>query len=155
MLNQKCCQVLADNKIAYSGHLFCKLSANVSKETLSTLIQRRLTELNIKKAELARRSGFSRTYITDLANETGNTQSGSYNLPPDTVTKLAKALEVDEIEILNSMGYDAKEEKDSEKAALLRSLEEISSEEKPRLYRQIRALIKAAKEEEQLKNVNN
>lgn len=98
------CQVIADNKIRYSEQNICKLLATV-KENLSDLIQRRLKELKIKKAELARRTGLSRTYITDLANGTGNTQSGQYNLSPDSVTKLSKALEVTEAEILEAMNY--------------------------------------------------
>lgn len=96
--------MIADNKIRYSEQNICKLLATV-KENLSDLIQRRLKELKIKKAELARRTGLSRTYITDLANGTGNTQSGQYNLSPDSVTKLSKALEVTEAEILEAMNY--------------------------------------------------
>lgn len=98
------CQPMADKIVSYSEQNFCKLIATV-KENVSDLIQRRLKELNIKKSELARRTGFSRTYITDLANGTGNTQSGQYNLPPETVNKLAKALEIADTEILSAMNY--------------------------------------------------
>lgn len=98
------CQVVADNKISNSGHNFCKLLATV-KENLSSLIQRRIKELNTSKAEVARKTGLSRTYITDLANGTGNTQSGQYNLSPETVGKLSKALEISEAEILSAMNY--------------------------------------------------
>ena len=74
-------------------------------ENLSQLIQRRIKELNIRKAEIARRTGLSRTYITDISNGTGNTQSGEYRPPPETVTKLAKALEISEAEVTNAIGY--------------------------------------------------
>ena len=104
MNNEKFCQVLADIKVSHSGHKICKLSANVS-ENLSQLFQRRIKELNIRKAEVARRSGLSRTYITDIANGTANTQSGEYRPTPETVTKLAKALEVTETEMANAIGY--------------------------------------------------
>lgn len=100
----KKCQVIAYNKISYSGHDFCKLLANV-KENLSQLVQRRLKELGASKAEIARQTGLSRTYITDIANNTGNTQSGQYNLTPGTVGKLSKALVVSESEILEAMSY--------------------------------------------------
>lgn len=98
------CQVLAYNKVSQSEQKTCKLSANV-KENLSQLVQRRIKELGISKAEIARRTGLSRTYITDIANSTGNTQSGQYNLTPETVAKFSKALEITEAEILEAMSY--------------------------------------------------
>lgn len=101
---KKNCQVIAYNKISTSELNICKLLATV-KENLSTLIQRRIRELGTTKAEVARQSGLSRTYITDLANGTGNTQSGQYNLSPESVSALAKALEITEAEILEVMNY--------------------------------------------------
>src|SRR4051794_19320031 len=105
MRNELKRQVSAYNNICFSERFLSKLSANVKQETLAKLIQRRLVDLDIKKAELARRSGLSKTYITDLSNETGNTQSGTYNLPPETVVNLAKALQVAEIEVIKAIGY--------------------------------------------------
>lgn len=106
MNNTTICQAWADKKVSHSEHKICKLSANVP-ENLSQLFQRRINELNIRKAEVARRSGLSRTYITDIANGTANTQSGEYRPTPETVSKLAKALEVPESEIANAIGYSA------------------------------------------------
>lgn len=82
----------------------CILVDNV-KETLSQLVQRRLKELNTSKAAVARKVGVSRSYIGNIANETAPTQSGQYNLSPDTVSGLAKALEINESEILEAMNY--------------------------------------------------
>ncbi len=101
------CQVIADNKISNSGQIFCKLSATV-KENLSELVRRRIKELETSKAAVAAKAGLSRTYITDIANGTGNTQSGEYRPSPEAVLKLAKALEVTETEIINSIGYSSK-----------------------------------------------
>lgn len=98
------CQVTAYNKVSHSEPYFCKLVADM-KENLSQLVARRIRELGLKKSELAKQVGVSRTYITDLANGTGNTQSGQYRPRPEIIEKLAKFLEVEINEILNSIGY--------------------------------------------------
>lgn len=75
------------------------------REDLSTLVQRRIRELGISNAEVARRSKLSRSYIGNIVNKTAPTQSGQYNLSPDAVGRLATAIEVSETEILTSMKY--------------------------------------------------
>lgn len=75
------------------------------REKLSELVGRRIRELGINNAELARRSGLTRGYIGNIVNDTAPTQSGNYNLSPDSVGKLAKALEISEAEILAAMKY--------------------------------------------------
>lgn len=138
------CQVVADNKISNSRQNFCKLLANVIQETLASLIQRRLKELDIKKAELARRTGLSRTYITDLANKTGNTQSGTYNLPPETVSKLAKGLEVSSSVVSAALGYELSDTN----GGLYRGLDQVPPGKRRLVEKQIDAIIKAAIEDE-------
>ncbi|MCX7997337.1 MAG: helix-turn-helix transcriptional regulator [Leptospiraceae bacterium] len=73
---------------------------------LSELIQKRLKELNISKAELARRVNVSRAYIGDLANGTARTKSGNYILSPEVTKRLADALHVPVEQVLSAMGYD-------------------------------------------------
>lgn len=75
------------------------------RENLSELVRRRIKELNTSKAAIARAVGVSRSYIGNIANGTAPTQSGQYNLSPETVGKLAKVLEVSESEILSAMDY--------------------------------------------------
>jgi transcriptional regulator with XRE-family HTH domain len=75
------------------------------KETLSQLVRRRSAELNLTKAEIARRTGLSRSYIGNIMNETAPTKSGQYNLSPNAVDKLAKVLEIQQTEILESLDY--------------------------------------------------
>lgn len=107
------CQELLYKKQSHTLHKNCKVSLYSMGETISELIQRRLTELDIKKSELAKKAGVSRAYIGDLANGTAKTKSGHYRPKPEIVTSLAKALEVSETEILNAIGYASKEATDS------------------------------------------
>jgi len=102
---------MAYNEISHSRQNICKLLADM-KENLSQLVDRRLRELGISKSDLAATTGLSRAYITDIANGTGNTQSGQYRPSPNVVAKLAKALEIDEAEILIAIGYQSGLEKD-------------------------------------------
>lgn len=76
--------------------------------TLAELIQKRLDDLGISKAELARLIGVSRSYVVNMANQTGNTQSGQYRPSPEVVQKLVKHLQVSEDEILLAIGYKHK-----------------------------------------------
>jgi transcriptional regulator with XRE-family HTH domain len=140
------CQVIAYNKISNGGQNFCKLLATVS-ENLSALVQRRLKELKISKAELARKTGLSRTYITDIANATGNTQSGQYRPSPETLEKLAKHLEVSSEEILNSIGYETS---DDELVAdgLFSGYYDLSDERRELARKQIAAIISTLKDED-------
>jgi transcriptional regulator with XRE-family HTH domain len=75
------------------------------KETLSQLIRRRAKELKLTNAELARRAGLSRSYIGNIINQTAPTKSGQYVLSPDAVDRLAKALEINQTDILETMDY--------------------------------------------------
>ena len=75
------------------------------KEKLSELVRRRINELGLTNAELARRVNLSRGYIGNIVNETAPTQSGQYNLSPETVKSLAKELKISENEILSAMNY--------------------------------------------------
>lgn len=113
MQNINNCQVLAYKKISHSGLDFCKLLANVKQENLTELVQRRLKELGLKKSHLAEKTGLSRTYITDIANGTGNTQSGQYRPSPEVISSLSKHLQVSEIEILNAIGYSSESKQQS------------------------------------------
>lgn len=89
--------------------IVCKVSQYMPEtsaaETIGNLILRRLKDLNISKAELAKRVGVSRAYIGDLANQTAKTQTGFYRPGPEIVQKLAHELQVPASEILNAIGY--------------------------------------------------
>lgn len=75
-------------------------------ETLGQLIQRRLTDLGMRKSELARSLGVSATYVGDLANDTARTtKSGRYTPSPEMARKLARVLEVRLEEVLAAIGY--------------------------------------------------
>jgi Helix-turn-helix. len=111
------CQDILYNKTSYALQAFCKVSLNV--ETISELLQRRLKDLKMSKAALAQKVGVSRTYIGDLTNRTAKTKSGFYRPNPEIVTKLAKALQVTEIEILNAIGYSQPSETESESIEVL------------------------------------
>lgn len=91
----------------------CILVVNV-QEKLSELVGRRIRELGLKNADIARLSGLSRSYIGNIVNETAPTQSGQYNLSPKSVSALAKALQISEIEIVNAMGYVKSSSDDAE-----------------------------------------
>ncbi len=115
------CQAIAYNKNSNSGQNPSRLIATVS-EKLSELVARRLKELKISKAELARLTGLSRTYITDIANATANTQNGQYRPSPEVAEKLAKYLKVSIEEITGSIGY-AGTDKDSDIPEQIRSID--------------------------------
>lgn len=74
-------------------------------ETPSQLISRRLSELGMSKADLAKAVGVSRTYIGMLANATAKSRAGYHRPKPEILAKLARALQVSEGELLASMGY--------------------------------------------------
>lgn len=76
----------------------------VKPETLSQLISRRLNDLGLNKAELARRLGMSRAYITSLANGNATTRSGQHRPSSDVIAGLAKHLRVSEARILSAIG---------------------------------------------------
>lgn len=91
----------------YDSHALqdnCKVLRYVN-ESLGQLIQRRLRELDISKADVAKKVGVSRAYIGALANGTAKTQSGFYRPKPEIVSKLAEALHIAENDILDALGY--------------------------------------------------
>jgi transcriptional regulator with XRE-family HTH domain len=70
--------------------------ANERRETLGELITSRLLELGWSNAELARRTGFSTTYIGNLARDIApGTKTGKpKRIPDETVERIAKALNI-------------------------------------------------------------
>lgn len=76
------------------------------KETLGQLIRRRMDDLRIHSvAELARLLGYSRSYVTHLANDTSPTKRGTYVPEPEALRKLANVLSVPESDILRAVDY--------------------------------------------------
>jgi transcriptional regulator with XRE-family HTH domain len=69
---------------------------NGQQETLGELIAHRLLELGWSNAELARRTGFSTTYIGNLARDVSpGTKTGRpKRIPDETVERIARALSV-------------------------------------------------------------
>jgi len=72
------------------------LKSKKKQETLGELISGRLLELGWSNAELARRAGFSTTYIGNLARDVApGTKTGKpKRLPDDTVERVAVALNI-------------------------------------------------------------
>lgn len=97
------CQDIPYKKTSLPLQSFGKVISGM--ESTSDLIQRRLSELGIKKSDLAKKAKVSRAYIGDLANGTAKTQSGSYRPSPEIVARLVKALEITESEFLRTLGY--------------------------------------------------
>jgi transcriptional regulator with XRE-family HTH domain len=64
------------------------------KETFGELITKRLRELNMRRSDLARRTGLSHTYIANLANDLSPTSKSGRprRLPEETVDSIATAL---------------------------------------------------------------
>jgi transcriptional regulator with XRE-family HTH domain len=71
-------------------------TANKRQETLGELITNRLLELGWSNAELARRTGFSTTYIGNLARDIApGTKTGKpKRIPDETVERIARALNI-------------------------------------------------------------
>lgn len=110
-------------------------------EKLGDLIQRRMNEVGIKnKSELARLIGKSAAYAGDLINNTAKTKKGFYTPSKETIKALAKALQVDETEILTAMNYLPENSKDKTDG-LFAGIERIPEELQPIAKRQIRAII--------------
>lgn len=101
------CQQVEYKEFTTCGHNKCYQYEYM--ESLSELVRRRINELGINNAELARRAKKSRGYIGNIINQTAPTKSGQYRLMPDTVEDLAKALEVPESDIVNAIGYETGE----------------------------------------------
>jgi len=75
-------------------------------DTLGELISRRLVDLDLSKADLARCTSLSAAYIGNLANDEATTSRGGTHSPSlKTIEKLAKCLQVSKMEILIALGY--------------------------------------------------
>lgn len=76
------------------------------QETLGQLIRRRMDDLRIHSvAELARRLGYSRSYVTHLANDTSPTKRGKYVPEPEALRRISTALSVPEADVLRAVDY--------------------------------------------------
>lgn len=102
-MNLQCQEILYSNE-SHALQIGCKVMPYVS-ESIGQLIQRRLKELGLSKADVAKLVGVSRAYIGDLANGTAKTQSGFYRPKPEIVSKLAATLKIGENDILDALGY--------------------------------------------------
>lgn len=97
-----------ENKRGYIGRANTESSHSPKEksETLGELIKRRMYDLRIyTAAELARRLGYSRSYVTHLVNDTSPSNRGYYLPAPEVVKKLSEILSIGEIEILKAIGY--------------------------------------------------
>lgn len=94
-------------------------------ETLGELIHRRINELNISQAELARRVGVKRSYIGKLANENAATRTGKHMPAPAITRGLARALKVSEIEVLAAIYFSDEDSHDGVDFKLIGGITEL------------------------------
>ncbi len=115
------------------------------EETLGKLIQRRLTELKMSKAELARRIGKSPAYVGDMANDTAKTKSGTYVPSAEVVDALAYHLQISREEILVVLDYLPQTSSDLSKEfpALMSGYEKLSPENRKIAKKQIAGIIRS------------
>lgn len=113
------------------------------KETLGGLISRRLNELNMSKAELARRIGKSPAYVGDLANDTAKTKTGKYVPSQEVVDSLAYHLQISREEILVSLDYlpQTMDEFSKEFPILMSGYEKLSPKNRELAKKQIAGII--------------
>jgi transcriptional regulator with XRE-family HTH domain len=72
-------------------------------ETLGELISRRMIDLGIpSKAALAKALDISSAYAGDLVNDKGKTRGGFYKPSAELTAKLAKVLQVSEVDIVSA-----------------------------------------------------
>ena len=115
------------------------------QETLGQLIQRRLTELKMSKAELARRIGKSPAYVGDLANDTAKTKSGTYVPSAEVVDALAYHLQISREEILVVLDYlpQTSDDLSKEFPALMSGYEKLSPQNRQIAKKQIAGIIRS------------
>lgn len=115
------------------------------EETLGKLIQRRLTELKMSKAELARRIGKSPAYVGDMANDTAKTKSGTYVPSAEVVDALAYHLQISREEILVVLDYLPQTTNDLSKEfpALMSGYEKLSPGNRKIAKKQIAGIIRS------------
>lgn len=113
-------------------------------ETLGELITRRLNELNMSKAELARRIGKSPAYVGDMANDTAKTKSGKYYPSPEVIDALAYHLQISQEELLVTIDYLPQTSNDlaREFPALMSGYEKLSPENRKIAKKQIQGIIR-------------
>jgi transcriptional regulator with XRE-family HTH domain len=113
-------------------------------ETLGALITRRLNDLNMSKAELARRIGKSPAYVGDLANDTAKTKSGKYDPSPEVIDALAYHLQISREEILVALDYlpQTTDSLAKEFPALMSGYEKLSPENRKIARKQIQGIIR-------------
>jgi transcriptional regulator with XRE-family HTH domain len=114
-------------------------------EKLGELITRQLNELNLSKAELARRIGKSPAYVGDLANDSAKTKSGKYYPSPEVVDALAYHLQVSRQELLVTLDYlpQTSDDLGKEFPALMSGYEKLSPENKKIAHKQIAGIIRS------------
>jgi transcriptional regulator with XRE-family HTH domain len=115
------------------------------QETLGQLIQRRLTELKMSKAELARRIGKSPAYVGDMANDTAKTKSGTYVPSAEVVDALAYHLQISREEILVVLDYlpQTSDDLSKEFPALMSGYEKLSPQNRQIAKKQIAGIIRS------------
>ncbi len=115
------------------------------EETLGKLIQRRLTELKMSKAELARRIGKSPAYVGDMANDTAKTKSGTYVPSAEVVDALAYHLQISREEILVVLDYlpQTSDDLSKEFPALMSGYEKLSPGNRKIAKKQIAGIIRS------------
>lgn len=115
------------------------------EETLGSLIQRRLKELKMSKAELARRIGKSPAYVGDLANDTAKTKSGTYVPSAEVVDALSFHLQISREEILVRLDYLPQTTDDLAKEfpALMSGYEKLSQRNRKIAQQQIAGIIRS------------
>lgn len=115
------------------------------EETLGKLIQRRLTELKMSKAELARRIGKSPAYVGDMANDTAKTKSGTYVPSAEVVDALAYHLQISREEILVVLDYlpQTSDDLSKEFPALMSGYEKLSPQNRQIAKKQIAGIIRS------------
>jgi len=114
-------------------------------ETLGELISRRLNDLNVSKAELARRIGKSPAYVGDLANDSAKTKSGKYYPSPEVIDALAYHLQISREEFLVTMDYlpQTSDDLSKEFPALMNGYEKLSPENRKIAKKQIAGIIRS------------
>ncbi len=115
------------------------------QETLGQLIQRRLKELKMSKAELARRIGKSPAYVGDMANDTAKTKSGTYVPSAEVVDALAYHLQISREEILVVLDYlpQTSDDLSKEFPALMSGYEKLSPQNRQIAKKQIAGIIRS------------
>lgn len=102
----------------------CKLSVDTMKETFGQKMQKWREAANVSQADLARRMGVSRNYISNLERDFSPTAKGGKPQPSvETCDKIAHALGVKVAEVRLAAGYAAPSEPEPTKDDVDRATE--------------------------------